>query len=147
MWIICPTSDKSVKVKHLRSKMTHKPIVLRLWVRVCCLSCLRDCSSLDVDSPLTPPMTQQKQITLKKKGLFSIIPRIILDKSNIEAHTIVQLWKRIVLFRHEIDMYQPNAPPIWFVFHQNLEKITIKKMQMYSYVYTIKIVHLHNISQ
>ena len=39
--------------------MTHKPIALRFWVRVWCLSCLCGCSSLDVDGPQAPLMTQQ----------------------------------------------------------------------------------------
>jgi len=52
---ICPTSDKRVKVEHLISKRTHKPIALRFWVRVWCLSCLWGCSSLDVDGPPSSP--------------------------------------------------------------------------------------------
>ncbi|RHN49142.1 hypothetical protein MtrunA17_Chr7g0271311 [Medicago truncatula] len=53
------TSDKIVNVEHLISKMTHKPIALRFWVRVWCLSCLCGCSSLDVAVTRAPPMTQQ----------------------------------------------------------------------------------------
>jgi len=51
VWVICPTSDKRVKVEHLISKRTHKPNALRFWVRVWRLSRLCDCSSLDVDGP------------------------------------------------------------------------------------------------
>ena len=52
MWVICPTSDKRVKVEHLISKRTYKPIALRFWVRVWRLSCKCSCSSLDVIGPL-----------------------------------------------------------------------------------------------
>jgi len=52
---ICPTSDRKVKVEHLISKRTHKPIALRFWVRVWSLSSLCGCSSLEVDAPPGSP--------------------------------------------------------------------------------------------
>ena len=55
VWVICPTSDRKVKVEHLISKRIHKPIALRFWVRVWCLSCLCGCSSLDVAGPPDSP--------------------------------------------------------------------------------------------
>jgi len=55
VWVICLTSDRKVKVEHLISKRTRKPITLRFWVRVWCLSCLYGCSSLDVDGPPGSP--------------------------------------------------------------------------------------------
>jgi len=50
LWV--PHHIEKVKVEHLISKRTHKPIALRFWVRVWHLSCLCGCSNLDVDSPL-----------------------------------------------------------------------------------------------
>jgi len=48
-------TDKRLNVEHLISKRTHKPIALRFWVRVWCLSYLCGCSSLDVDSLPSSP--------------------------------------------------------------------------------------------
>ena len=55
VWVICLTSNKRVKVEHLISKRIHKLIGLRFLVRVWCLSCLCDCSSLNVDGPQSSP--------------------------------------------------------------------------------------------
>jgi len=78
VWVICPTLDKRVKVEHLISKRTHKPITWRFWVRVWCLSCL--CGVLAsmwtvLRAPLNVPTVVSEPRSTKGKteaaGLFA----------------------------------------------------------------------------
>jgi len=92
VWVICPTSDKRVKVEHIISKRAHEPITLRFWVRVWCLSCLCGCSSLDIDGPPKLSWMTQQIVPTKKNYLFIFTNNAKKKRNNPNIITMTDIF-------------------------------------------------------
>lgn len=55
VWAIFPTLDEEVNVEHFKSERSHKTDALWFWVKPWCLSCVYDCSRINVTISWTPP--------------------------------------------------------------------------------------------
>jgi len=126
-WVIRHTSDKKVNVEHLISKMTHKSIVLKFWIRVWCLFCMCDCFSLDVDGTYKCWWFFFKEVLVikviwsltKKSGcpnLFQVLTfHLILLAHNIKVY---QLWtRRITLTKPYYKNQNQNMMNTQTIFH------------------------------
>ena len=81
---ICPTSDRKVEVEHFISERIHKPIALRFWVRVWCLSHLCGCSSLYMSGP---PGSPRDPTVVSKSSFDERFDRVesLLDKECLSG--------------------------------------------------------------